>query len=227
MKTYLEYHDDKSHKFWEISRRGRKVTRRWGRVGATGQKQIKDLDPAEQPKVFVERAIAEKLRKGYVDLTNGFRKLQKRLREEGWYVGWNLPCCQTCAWEELPDKFEDGTKVDYSKVLFNHSQDCNCWDVYVDCDPCEGSGDLDGNACPTCEGQGFILDPKIEGLYDTSVSSFVCLFPEQASGSLFCFDGSEQGVKNLKAILPIIEECGCTVKWDGSAGKRPDIFWET
>ena len=56
--------------------------------------------------------------------TNGFRRLQQRLREEGWYVGWNLPCCSSCAWAELPYEFEDGTDIDLSKVLFNHSQDC-------------------------------------------------------------------------------------------------------
>ena len=35
--------------------------------------------------------------------------MQQRLREEGWYVAWNLPCCQSCAWGELPYEFEDGT----------------------------------------------------------------------------------------------------------------------
>lgn len=65
---------------------------------------------------------------------NGFRKMQEALREHGWYVGWNLPCCQTCAWAELPYEFEDGSEIDFSKVLFNHSQDCEfeLYDLIMD-----------------------------------------------------------------------------------------------
>ena len=79
---------------------------------------------------------------------NGFRKLQERLKEEGWYVGWNHYCCQSCAWMDVPDYFDpqydkdgyliredkDGNKIEYkevdlAKVLFNHSQDCE-YDVH-------------------------------------------------------------------------------------------------
>jgi len=53
-----------------------------------------------------------------------FESLKTRLREEGWFVEWNMPCCQSCAWAELPYEFDDGTEIDFDKVLFNHSQDC-------------------------------------------------------------------------------------------------------
>jgi hypothetical protein len=152
---------------------------------------------------------------------NGFRKLQQRLREEGWSVGWNLPCCQSCAWDELPDTLEDGTDIDFSKVLFNHSQDCETEFEFVDCDKCEGTG------CDFCEWVGANKVSSSEGEFDTSVSGFVCFTPEQQSESTFCFDGSKQGVKNLKAIIPIIEECGCKVHWNGKGDTRPDIGWET
>jgi predicted DNA-binding WGR domain protein len=33
----FEFHDDRSHKFWEIERDGAVVTTRWGRIGAAGQ----------------------------------------------------------------------------------------------------------------------------------------------------------------------------------------------
>jgi len=106
---------------------------------------------------------------------NGFRKLQERLREEGWYVGWNEPCCQSCAWGGLPSYLgavydddgylahpETGKKLSYSeyeevypdevdldKVLFNHSQDCEV-DMYEDEMECE-----------TCDGEGYVYDEDL------------------------------------------------------------------
>jgi hypothetical protein len=151
---------------------------------------------------------------------NGFRRLQTRLREEGWYVGWNLPCCQSCAWWEVPDQFEDGTQVDLSKVLFNHSQDCEVDHDYEDCEECEGEG------CDACEDEGFIKIINETGEFDDSVDGFVCHTPEQQHSSTFCFAGDKPGVKNLKAIIPIIEECGCSIHWNGKGDTRPEISWE-
>lgn len=74
MKKRLEYHDGVSHKFWEISRKGSKVTKSWGRVGTDGQQQVKDLGSSEKAKTFVEKAIAEKLSKGYVETDSGDNK---------------------------------------------------------------------------------------------------------------------------------------------------------
>ena len=158
---------------------------------------------------------------------NGFRKLQERLLAEGWYVGWNLPCCQSCAWGELPYEFEDGTEIDFAKVLFNHSQDCEVYVEGDECSACEGEGyDEDDEECSTCFGLGEIdldFDPSE---YDTSVSGFICNSPEQQDESTFCFDGSKEGVKNLKEILPIIEECGCSIYWNGKGDTRPGSSWE-
>lgn len=161
---------------------------------------------------------------------NGFRKLQERLEKEGWFVDWNLPCCQSCAWAEVPLEFENGPfmgkNVDLSKVLFNHSQDC---EVYIDgeeCECCEGEGlDEDDNDCPICFGKGEIAEDFDPSEYDTSVDGFICNSPEQQSTSLFCFAGDKQGVSNLKAILPIIEECGCSYYWDETGSTRIEISW--
>ena len=30
-----------------------------------------------------------------------FKTLQKNLRAEGWFVEWNMPCCQSCAWADV------------------------------------------------------------------------------------------------------------------------------
>lgn len=158
---------------------------------------------------------------------NGFRKMQERLTEEGWFVAWNMPCCQTCAWGEL--SWLENPPEDMSKVLFNHSQDCEVQGGEEECPECDGEGydmDNDEEACSYCNGTGYAdfgdVDPDE---FDTSIAGFVCSYPEQQSSSLFCFDGSPEGVENLKAIIPIIEECGCKVFWNETGGSRIDISW--
>lgn len=157
---------------------------------------------------------------------NGFRKMQFALGKEGWFVGWNLPCCQTCAWDEVA--FLD-TVEDQSKVLFNHSQDCEYYGSEEECPYCEGEGwdEYDEEDCQHCRGTGYedFGDDLVLENYDTSVSGFVCQSPEQQDSSLFCFDGSEEGVANLKAVLPIIEQCGCKVNWNETGDSRIDISW--
>jgi hypothetical protein len=153
-----------------------------------------------------------------------FAKMQEALRAEGWFVEWNMPCCQSCAWCEVEHD-------DLSKVLFNHSQDCEVYDENEeDCDHCGGTGfhEEDDEDCEYCEGDGFISGGFEDLDYepDTSVDGFVCMPPNVAGGSTFCFDGSDEGVANFKAIIPLIEESGCKVNWNGSGDTRPDINWE-
>lgn len=161
---------------------------------------------------------------------NGFRKMQERLTAEGWFVAWNMPCCQTCAWSEL--SWLPEPPKDMSKVLFNHSQDCEVEGSEEECPVCDGEGVTEGASgeldedCMECRGTGYAdfgdVDPDE---YDTSIGGFVCNYPEQQDSSVFCFDNSPEGVENLKAILPIIEECGCIVNWSGSGDQRIDISW--
>ena len=137
--------------------------------------------------------------------SNKLEVLFDRLREEGWYCGWAELCCQSCAWACLPDEHEvgkfKGEDVDFSKCLFNHEQDCEN-DSWMD---------LDDDAVDEYVYEG-------EGTMSTFSS-------DEISDSLFCFDGSDEGVENLKAIIPIIEECGCEIHWNGDANMRPSISW--
>ena len=163
---------------------------------------------------------------------NGFRKMQERLREEGWYVGWNEPCCQSCAWSCLPDYLDEEEKVDVdlSKVLFNHSQDCEVYLEGEECPVCEGEGyDMDTDEeCMECFGAGEIEEGFDASEYDTSVSGFICQSPEQQNSSYFCFDGSKEGVENFKTIMSIIEECGVTIdSFDESGKSRIELSWNT
>lgn len=172
---------------------------------------------------------------------NGFRKMQEALSREGWFVGWNLPCCQSCAWGEL--SWMEHAPEDMSKVLFNHSQDCVVEGSDGECSECYGdglvenpdveeqldAGDYDAEEfidCPECGGTGEIEEGFDSSEYDTSIGGFVCNYPEQQDGSCFCFDGSEEGIDNFKAVIPLIEASGCKVKWNGSGGQRPYISWK-
>ena len=153
-----------------------------------------------------------------------FAKMQEALRAEGWFVEWNMPCCQSCAWAEVEHD-------DLSKVLFNHSQDCEVPDTSEEeCEYCDGTGfdDEDDVHCGHCEGEGFVSSDFEDLDYepDTSVGGFVCMPPTECDGSMFCFDGTDKGVANFKAIIPLIEESGCKVNWNGSGNTRPDISWE-
>lgn len=161
-----------------------------------------------------------------IETVNGFRKLQQRLREEGWYIGWNHYCCQNCAWDDVPDEFEDGTEIDLNKVLFNHSQDCE-FDIQKECykcKECNGDGFIDCESCENCEERGYTLpEDQMEGLL--ILGGFICYPPEIQRQSLFCFCGDDEGVENLKQILPIIEESGCQYSWDGTGQRRIEISW--
>ena len=157
---------------------------------------------------------------------NGYRKMQEAHGRDGWFVGWNLPCCQTCAWSELT--WMEHSVEDGSKVLFNHSQDCMVEGSEEECGECGGDGFNvdDDEDCSYCNGTGYEdfrdADPE---KYDTSIGGFVCNYPEMQEGSCFCFDGSEEGIDNFKAVIPLIEKSGCKVSWNGSGDQRPYISW--
>ena len=173
---------------------------------------------------------------------NGFEKMKERLLEEGWYVGWNEPCCQSCAWSSLPmylDGEAETIDVDYSKVLFNHSQDCEVYVEGEECTECHGDCEIENPDydeddedseewidCPECFGQGYIEEGFDPSEYDTSVSGFVCNTPSDQTSSLFCFDGGKEGVANFKEIMPIIEECGVKIdSFDESGKSRIELSW--
>ena len=68
MKKYFEYTDEVSNKFWEINLKGKIVTLTYGKIGAKGQKTLKDdFATGEEAKKFTESKIKEKVKKGYIE----------------------------------------------------------------------------------------------------------------------------------------------------------------
>ncbi len=64
-----EFVGDGSAKFWEAEAEGTTVTVRYGRVGAQGRTQPKELDSTEAAEAYLAKAIAEKERKGYREVS--------------------------------------------------------------------------------------------------------------------------------------------------------------
>jgi len=140
-----------------------------------------------------------------------FEVLQDRLREEGWYVEWALPCCQSCAWAEVPFEHEvgplSGEEVNLDKVLFNHEQDCEDDSVEYD------------------EDADVYLSASGEPIDESEFSQVPHVMYTEMDGSYFCFSGVEKGVQNLIDVLPIIEECGCSYTWSKTGETRIYISW--
>ena len=66
----LEFIEGNSRKFWEVTCRGGELTTRFGRIGSPGQTHSKQLPDAESAAKEAHRLTAEKLRKGYQEITD-------------------------------------------------------------------------------------------------------------------------------------------------------------
>jgi WD40 repeat protein len=67
MHHYLEFTDEKSNKFWEITLDGKSFTVRYGKIGTDGQIQTKDFSSDDEAKKEAKKLLADKLKKGYVE----------------------------------------------------------------------------------------------------------------------------------------------------------------
>jgi DNA ligase-1 len=66
MKRYFELVDAKSSKFWEVWIEGTTMFTRFGKIGVNGQTTIKEFPDADAAQKALEKAAAEKTKKGYV-----------------------------------------------------------------------------------------------------------------------------------------------------------------
>jgi predicted DNA-binding WGR domain protein len=57
-------------KFWEVTQVGKKVTVRFGKIGADGQLKIKEFDSKGDAEAEVAKLIKEKTKKGYIEKLN-------------------------------------------------------------------------------------------------------------------------------------------------------------
>ena len=67
MRTF-QFSDAKSHKFWNIDVQGSSFTVTFGRIGTAGQTQTKSFATPATAQVAADKLIAEKTKKGYVEV---------------------------------------------------------------------------------------------------------------------------------------------------------------
>lgn len=65
-KSYYEFKDSKSSKFWEIEVSGGTVTVRYGKIGTDGQTSVKKFKDPGEAKKHAAKITAEKVKKGYL-----------------------------------------------------------------------------------------------------------------------------------------------------------------
>jgi predicted DNA-binding WGR domain protein len=67
----LELSEGTSNKFWEVSVEGTTLAIHFGRIGTNGQLQAKVLDSSAAAETEMAKLVAEKLKKGYHEVTRG------------------------------------------------------------------------------------------------------------------------------------------------------------
>jgi len=65
----FELDDGSTRKFWELTLSGASFTVRFGRLGTTGQTQLKGYGDEARARAEAEKLVAEKVHKGYVEKT--------------------------------------------------------------------------------------------------------------------------------------------------------------
>jgi predicted DNA-binding WGR domain protein/plasmid stabilization system protein ParE len=68
---HFEFVSGGSAKFWQVERDGAVVSVQYGRIGTTGQSQVKQLASETVAIAHVDKLIAEKVKKGYTEVASG------------------------------------------------------------------------------------------------------------------------------------------------------------
>jgi len=162
--------------------------------------------------------------------SDGFYKLQEKLHEMRWFCGWAVGPDQREGWTDIGELQMDDPTIEDSKILFNHEQ---CIEVE---DPIY-SGNFSDEIIDKWE--SFLSFEVNYDYQDSKVDEFLKEFglenpwrgrewgsvpyynPDEVPGSTFYFGDAQE----LEKILPVIEECGCTWKWDKTQETAIEIFW--
>src|SRR6478609_8713192 len=68
MRTFT-FSESTSNKFWNITLQGNKFTVNFGKIGTSGQTQIKEFADEAAAKKEHDKLVAEKVKKGYTETT--------------------------------------------------------------------------------------------------------------------------------------------------------------
>jgi hypothetical protein len=139
----------------------------------------------------------------------GFYRLQKRLRDDGWYVEWTDEGQLMHAWEDMPGMHSEGPfkgmPIDDTKCLLSCVGDPS--------DLLEAPEDLEEDEYEQWfEGANEKLETgDIVGLAELVdkevVDKILDCSPGVWGGNTFIF--GPDGEENLREVLPLFEACGC------------------
>ena len=76
----FEFSEGTSNKFWEVEQEGASVTVRFGRIGTNGQIQTKTYGDEKKAASALAKLVAEKTKKGYVEITPANEAGEKRAK---------------------------------------------------------------------------------------------------------------------------------------------------
>lgn len=66
----LRFEGGTSHKFWRATLRGAELSVSYGRIGSTGQTNLKQFESEERARREMHKLVTEKLNKGYVEVSS-------------------------------------------------------------------------------------------------------------------------------------------------------------
>ncbi len=68
-RSYFEFTEGASSKFWEVTQEGNEMTTRYGKIGTKGQSTTKTFDSPEKAAAETAKIIAKKVKEGYKETT--------------------------------------------------------------------------------------------------------------------------------------------------------------
>ncbi|MFZ6719248.1 STM4015 family protein [Undibacterium sp. Ji49W] len=206
MKHYFEYQDSKSYKFWQVEIEATTLTVKYGKIGTAGQEKISSFESVEKAQKEMDKLIAEKTKKGYVQKTDASaKKVARRIgvsydeAEDGKTLSekvlaflettqaTDVESLVIAAWE---DAYENGPQDALGLLVANHGKLANLKELFV--------GDMDSEECE--------ISWINQGDYTTIFTAFPALERLHIKGSTG-LELSSQPLKHDK-LKALTIECG-------------------
>ncbi|HEI8762718.1 TPA: WGR and DUF4132 domain-containing protein [Klebsiella oxytoca] len=108
MKSFI-YQDEKSHKFWAVEQQDNELHLSWGKVGTSGQSQIKTFADSATAAKAKQKLIGEKTRKGYAENTAAEKSPPQAVASQSNNRPWladdaHIPLTEEIGWFAFPHR---------------------------------------------------------------------------------------------------------------------------
>jgi predicted DNA-binding WGR domain protein len=119
--VYLECHEGKSNKFYEIKVAENDVESRYGACGAAGVTTMKSFDTFEEARKFFDKTVAEKKKKGYAEVGKSVQESEKASEPEATNKKGKGKAAEKAPEPETTSNKGKGTKKEEVEVKSTHS----------------------------------------------------------------------------------------------------------